>query len=64
MSALAKDERTLLKITLKNQADSETYGVSTINVEGNREFRTTMEAEKAAYFQLCLFQDQNPKRAR
>lgn len=62
--AIAKDERTLLKITLKNQADSETYDVSLLNAEGNREFRTTLEAEKAAYFQLCLFQDKNPKRAR
>ena len=63
-----KDERTLLKVTLKGSSNEnyaeETYEVSLVNAEGNREFTVTLDSEKPAYFQLCQFTSQDPRKAR
>ena len=50
------DERGLLKISLRIASD-ETYMVSILNAEGNKEFRNVLADDDPAYFQLCLFQN-------
>ena len=63
------DERTLLKVSLKGsskqqQPDEEGYRVSLLNAEDNREFSQELDEGRPAYFQLALFQDRNPRKAR
>ena len=63
-----RDERTLLKITLNGSSNvdyaEETYEVSLVNAEGNREFTIAFDCEKPAYFQLCQFMSPDPRKAR
>ena len=63
-----KDERTLLKVTLKGSSHEnygeETYEVCLVNAEGNREFKICLDTEKPAYFQLCQFMSSDPRKAR
>ena len=62
-SSPLRDERTLLKISLLDNAGS-SYEICLLNKEGLKEFHTEMAEEQPAYYQLCLFQDRNPKNAR
>ena len=46
----AKDERTLLKISILDAADDSTYEVSLLNVENKKEFGMELSSMHPAYF--------------